>query len=92
MLHLVFFTSLFSFFLGITVPINSDSRKKLRVFPIRKDDKQPKPRTNFTYDVKMAIPEKFRPQEKKARRDYMWGYLGECTLHNLYRGTFVSML
>lgn len=57
----------------------------------------------------MAIPEQYRPTTKKARRDFMCGFLGECslrelryfdvgrsfafdTLHNLYRGTFVSIL
>jgi hypothetical protein len=100
---------LFSFlFLGITVPIKSDSRVKIRVFPIRRDDEKPKSRTNFTYDVKMAIPERFRPTGKEALRGFMHGHLGEChlrnlryfdvgqsfvfdTLHNLYRGTFVSI-
>jgi hypothetical protein len=97
------------FFLGITVPVKPGSTSKLRVFPLRKDDRQPKLRTNFTYDVKMAIPERFRPKGKNDYRDFMNGYLGECylrnlrhfdvgqcfvfdTLHNLYRGTFVSTL
>lgn len=57
----------------------------------------------------MAIPEQYRPKAKKPRRDFMFGFLGECslrelryfdvgrsfvfdTLHNLYRGTFVSIL
>jgi hypothetical protein len=95
--------------LGITVPVTPDSKTKIRVFPIRRDDHQPKLRTNFTYDIKMAIPERFKPTEKNDRRDYMNGYLGRCnlrdlrhfdvgrcfvfdTLHNLYRGTFVSAL
>lgn len=95
------------FVLGITVSIKPLSKSKIRVFPIRKNDHQPKLRTNFTYDVKMAIPEKFRPKGKNEYRDFMNGYLGECslrelryfdvgrcfvfdTLHNLYRGTFVS--
>ena len=94
---------------GITVPIKENSLKRIRVFPIRQGDSHPKLRSNFTYDVKTAIPEKYRPTRKNARRDFMCGYLGECrlrqlryfdvgrcfafdTLHNLYRGTFVSIV
>lgn len=96
------------FFSGITVPVNPDSLNKIRVFPIRKEDEEAKIRTNFTYDLKMAIPENFRPKEKKKRRNFMLGYMGECylrdlhyfdvgksflfdTLHNMYRGTLVSV-
>ncbi|CAF1666639.1 unnamed protein product, partial [Adineta ricciae] len=68
---------------GITVPIKPGYTHKLRVFPVRKQDVQPKLRNNFSYDVKMAIPESFRPKEKTARRDYMCGYLGECHLRDL---------
>ncbi|CAF3847057.1 unnamed protein product [Rotaria sp. Silwood1] len=68
---------------GITVPTKSGSRSKIRVFPIRRNDEAPKRRTNFTYDVKMAMPERFRPKEKEALRDFMHGYLGECHLRNL---------
>ena len=90
------------------MPTKSGSKVKIRVFPIRRNDETPKCRTNFTYDVKMAIPERFRPTKKEALRDFMHGHLGEChlrslryfdvgqsfvfdTLHNLYRGTFVSI-
>ncbi|CAF4253861.1 unnamed protein product, partial [Adineta steineri] len=92
----------------ITVPVKLDSKKRIRVFSLRKNDIQPKLRIDFTYDIKMAIAEEFRPKEKKTRRDYMCGYMGECrlrdllyfdvgrsfvfdTLHNLYRGSFVSI-
>ncbi|CAF3359206.1 unnamed protein product, partial [Rotaria sp. Silwood2] len=68
---------------GITVPTKPESKKKIRVFSIRKNDDQPKLRNNFTYDVKMAIPESFRPKKKNARRDYMCGYMGECHLRDL---------
>lgn len=94
--------------LGITVPTKSGSKVKIRVFPIRRNDEKPKSRTNFSYDLKMAIPERFRPTRKEDLRDFMRGHLGEChlrdlryfdigqsfafdTLHNLYRGTFVSI-
>lgn len=94
---------------GVTTLTSSDRPTKIRVFPLRRDEQPPKLRSNFTYDIKMAIPEKFRPKEKIARRNFMHGYLGECalrelryfdvgrsfafdTLHNLYRGTFVSNL
>jgi hypothetical protein len=97
-----------SIFLGITVPTKPGSTNNIRVFPVRRTDAQPKCRNNFTYDVKIAIPERFRPTRKEALRDFMHGYLGEChlrdlryfdvgqsflfdTLHNLYRGTFVSI-
>ncbi|CAF4868677.1 unnamed protein product [Rotaria sp. Silwood1] len=68
---------------GITVPTKPESTKKVRVFPIRKNDDHPKLRNNFTYDVKMAIPESFRPKKKNALRDYMYGYMGECHLRDL---------
>ena len=90
------------------MPTKSGSRSKIRVFPIRRNDAKPKARTNLTYDMKLAIPERFRPTRKEALRDFMYGHLGEChlrnlryfdigqsfafdTLHNLYRGTFVSI-
>ncbi|CAF1976426.1 unnamed protein product [Rotaria magnacalcarata] len=69
--------------MGITVPINNDSSKKIRVFPLRRNENHPKLRSNFTYDVKMAIPEHYRPKEKYTRRDFMHGYLGECSLREL---------
>ena len=93
---------------GITVPTKSGSKSKIRFFPMQRNDEKPKSRNNFTYDLKMAIPERFRQTAKEALRDFIHGYLGEChlrnlhyfdigvsfafdTLHNLYRGTFVSI-
>ena len=72
-----------SFLEEITVPINSKSLKHIRVFPISKSDDHPKLRSNFTYDVKMAISEKFRSREKASRSNFMCGYMDECGLGNL---------
>ncbi|CAF1409413.1 unnamed protein product [Adineta steineri] len=55
----------------ITVPVKPDCTKRIRVFSHR---------TNLIYDIKMAIPEGFQPKEKKACRDYICGYMGECGL------------
>ena len=66
------------FLVEITVPINSKSLKHIRVFPISKSDDHPKLRSNFTYDVKMAISEKFRLREKASRSNFMCGYMDEC--------------
>ncbi|CAF2104475.1 unnamed protein product [Rotaria magnacalcarata] len=71
------------FLQGITVPTKSGSKSKIRVFPIRRNDEMPKARTNFAYDVKLAIPERFRPTGKEALRDFMYGHLGECHLRSL---------
>ena len=72
-----------SLLLGITVSINSESLKSIRVCPIRKSDDHRKLPSNFTYDVKMAILEKFRLKEKAPRRNFMCGYMGECGLRDL---------
>ncbi|CAF1515715.1 unnamed protein product, partial [Adineta steineri] len=69
---------------GITVTINSRSRKKLRVFPlVSTDQQQPRLHTNKTYDTLIKRLTKNNSLKYNELRDRCRGHISPCVLREL---------
>ena len=70
--------------LGVTVPINNESRKKIRVFPLLPEAQiQPRLRSNLTHDELVNIDENDKPNDINELRDMIRGHVGPCVLRSL---------
>ncbi|CAF2094813.1 unnamed protein product [Rotaria magnacalcarata] len=69
---------------GITLPIKSNSKKKIRVFPlVTAHQQQLRLRTNETYDEFMKIYAQEPFKETNEMRDRLRGHIGPCSLRDL---------